>query len=396
MTLPLTATPSIYVISDFRDGWPPAAGPEPSVEEAAIRWQSCENPPGPVGDVRSERARLQVVGGYLERLPLACIRNGLADYAEIWHHWRPASGVPFRRDGPMLARRGFRLRDEQPPFASNDMLGFLHAHGAPHILCVWGLGVDDAILDACNRSFRIYNSIDAPALRVPPDISRRFDLVLTGAAWQTCEVQDRHPGMACAELPIGPEFADPETFRPLGLEKPYDLIYVAAAQPYKRHDLLFAALERLPRRIRTLCVFGYGEMANALRQQAADAGLAVDFIGPPGVPFAEVNRLMNLARIGIVCGIDDGAPAVLTEYMLAGLPVVANAGLACGLQYVTPTTGLITSPDRIDVTILDALARLGDFRPRETAVANWTWPHSVRRLAALLRRHREQNTSPPV
>jgi glycosyltransferase involved in cell wall biosynthesis len=384
--IPLTAAPSIYVISDFRDGWPPSPEPESSPEQAAARWRRTGDPPGPVGDVAAERDRLAVVGGYLERLPLACVKHGLADHAEIWSYWRPSSPAPFQRDGALLARRGFHIHEDRPPFHSSDMLGFVRAFGAPHILCVWGLGVDAALLDACGASFKIYNSIDAPALRVPQEVSEKFDLVLTGADWQTREVQARHPGMACAELPIGPEFADPETFRPLGLEKPYDLIYVAAAQPYKRHDILFAALEKLPRDIRTLCVFGYGEMGDALRQQAARAGLAVDFVGPPGVGFAEVNRLMNLARIGLVCGIDDGAPAILTEYMLAGLPVLANAGLRCGLQYITPQTGMAADPDRFDQGIRDILGRHASFNPRQTVLDNWTWPHSVRRLENLMRR----------
>jgi hypothetical protein len=45
---------------------------------------------------------------------------------------------------------------------------------------------------------------------------------------------------------------------------------------------------------------------------------------------------MNRARFGVVCGIDDGAPTILTEYMLAGLPVFANADLRCGLQFILP------------------------------------------------------------
>ena len=48
--------------------------------------------------------------------------------------------------------------------------------------------------------------------------------------------------MLTAVMPIGPEFASPDTFFPLGLEKIYDVIYVAAAQAYKRHDILFDAL----------------------------------------------------------------------------------------------------------------------------------------------------------
>ena len=315
--VPLCPTRMIVAISDFRDGWPPADTGEPTVREARDAYRRGDlgpaphTPGRPTGDV-------PVLGGYLERLPLACIAAGLVDRAEIWHHWRPSSPAPFERDNAVLARRAFRIGADEPPFRSNSMTGFVEAFGAPHILCVWGLGVDAALLDACDASFKIYNSIDAPALRVPPEVSARFDLVLTAAEWQSADVRARHPDMPCAVLPIGPDFADPQTFRPLGLDKPYDVIYVAAAQPYKRHDILFDALGRAPRRLKALCVFGYGELADDLRRRASAEGLDIDFVGPPGVPFAEVNRLMNLAKVGVVCGIDDGGPAILTEYMLAG------------------------------------------------------------------------------
>ena len=185
-------------------------------------------------------------------------------------------------------------------------------------------------------------------------------------------------------MPIGPEFASPETFYPLGLEKIYDVIYVAAAQPYKRHDILFEALARLPRSICALCVCGYGELGSELRDRAAELELAVDFIGPPGVAIEEVNRLMNLARIGVVCGVDDGAPAILTEYMLAGLPVLANASLRCGLQYITPLTGRTALADEFHIVLMEMLQGETEFRPRETALENWTWSHTIPKLAALV------------
>lgn len=374
--------PSIVVIGDLVEGWPPREEPGIGVEDAEWHWREAGDGFGPVGDAAAERESLRVVGGYLERLPLACVQAGFVDHAEIWHHWRGREPRPFRREGPLLARRAFRIADERAPYASNDMLGFLCAHGAPHVLVVLGLGVDEAILRACGRSLKIYNSIDAPALRVPPEVSRHFDLVLTGAEWQSEVVRERHPGMATAIMPIGPEFADPETFRPLGTAKDYDLVYVAAAQPYKRHDILFDALERLPKSIRALCVSGYGEMAEDLRRQAGERGLCVDFVGPPGVPFSEVNALMNRARIGLVCGIDDGAPAILTEYMLAGLPVLANERLSCGLQFITPETGRTASAETFAEAIADMLAGLDRFRPREVALERWIWPHTVARLMA--------------
>jgi len=332
-----------------------------------------------------------VVGGYLERLPLAAVHSGLVDFAEIWHHTTEQVGL-YRQDRAHLSRRVFPLRHPQAPFHSDTMLDFIQRHGAPRILCVWGLGVSEDILEACADSIIIYNSIDAPALRVSPEISRHFDLVLTGAQWQSDVVGERHPDLATAILPIGPEFASPATFYPLDTSKPYDVIYVAAAQAYKRHDVLFAALARAPRPLKALCVMGYGEDADRLRHQAAELGLDVDFIGPPGVDYPEVNRLMNLAKVGVVCGRDDGAPAILTEYMLAGLPVVANADLACGLQYILPETGLVASEDRFAEAIVEAIDNAERFSPRQAVIDRWAWPRSMSRLAPLLRKARAHHT----
>ena len=370
----LTAMPSIVVISDRVEHRGPAADP-------STNWRALapEMRPWPA-DVVEPQA---VTGGYLERLPLACIAAGLAEQAEIWHH-RSGGEAWFQRAGPRLAYRSFALPDARPPFDNPDMLAFVHAFGAPHILVVYGLGVAPALLAACADSLILYNSIDAPSLRVPPEVSARFDLVLTGAQWQSDEVVARHPGMATAILPVGPEFAAIDLFRPLGIPKDYDLIYVAAAQAYKRHDILFDALGRLPRDVRALCLFGYGELADELRADARRRGLSIDFVGPPGVPFDEVNRLMNRARFGVVCGRDDGAPAILTEYMLAGLPVLANAELACGRQYILPETGMLAAPDRFAEAIQTMRSNWDRFRAREAALSRWTWPHGIARLRHLI------------
>jgi glycosyltransferase involved in cell wall biosynthesis len=332
-----------------------------------------------LGSVRD----VPVIGGYLERLPLAAVHAGLADHAEIWHHQR-GEAIATAAQEPNLIRRAFPLSHDGAPFHSDTMIDFVRQHGAPRILAVWGLGVSEEVLEACSGSFIIYNSIDAPALRVPPEVSRHFDLVITGAEWQSREVTDRHPYMPTVIMPIGPEFASAETFFPvLDAEKRYDVIYVAAAQPYKRHDILFDALARSPRPLRALCVMGYGEDADRLREEARSRGLDIDFVGPPGVSHAEVNGLMNHARVGVVCGVDDGAPAILTEYMLAGLPVVANSALRCGLQYILPQTGIAVPAERFEHGIIEAIERT-DFLPRQTVLDRWTWPHSISRLAELI------------
>ena len=367
---PLART--IVVISDLVEGnMPPdwVVEPEPGV-------------PAPV-DTEGLRPGLAVTGGYLERLPLACVKAGLADRVEIWHHLEPHLPHRYRVEHDLLVRRAFPLDERGPPVVSGAMRRHVETLGAPALLVVLGLGVDAGVLDACATSRIIYNSIDAPALRVPDNLATRFDLVLTGAQWQSDEVERRVPGIRTAILPIGPEFAATDLFRPLDEPKRYDVIYVAAAQPSKRHDILFDALARLPG-VTALCVFGYGELADPLRERAAREGLAIDFVGPPGVGFDEVNRLMHTARIGVGCGVDDGAPAILTEYMLAGLPVLANAELSCGRQYIVPETGSTATAEHFALGIRALLERAPAMDPRSVVLERWTWPQSVERLRELL------------
>ena len=93
---------------------------------------------------------------------------------------------------------------------------------------------------------------------------------------------------------------------------------------------------------------------------------------------------MNLARVGVVCGVDDGAPAILTEYMLAGLPVLANERLACGLQFITPQTGRAVRAEDFGKALVEILDRLEQFDPRGVALGNWTWASTVRQLVTCL------------
>ena len=345
--------------------------------------------------VRTPPTAKSVVGGYLERLPLATVAAGICDTAEIWSFSGRDMPDAFdsaprlydehqqiqSRNSAGITRRVFRADGHDAPYGSTDALAHLRYNGAPEILCVWGLGVDEELLSACSESLKVYNSIDAVSIRIPPEVSRHFDLFLTGAEWQSEEIRARHPNALCAVLPIGPEFASDTTFYPTGSTKDFDVVYVAATQPYKRHDLMLDTLERLPF-LRALCVSGYGHLTDDLRRDAEARGLSIDWMGP--LDHDAVNLAINRARVGLVCGVEDGAPAILTEYMLAGLPVLANAGLRCGLQYIRPETGVAASEDRFADALRSLLERANTFDTRSVVQAQWTWHHSVRRFADLL------------
>lgn len=360
----------IVAISDYCTVAPPAP---PHVR------RRDETPPQRIG------TDVPVAGGYLERLPLAAVRSGLAEAAEVWSFTGGDDDPTGLTLSPLgLGERRFRADGHAAPYGSADMLDHIRAIGAPEILCVWGLGVTAEVLTACTESVILYNSLDVDGLRIPYEVSRHIDIFLTASPAQNEQVHARHPGALVAMLPVGPDFASPVSFFPLPEPKIFDVIYVAAAQPYKRHDILFDALSKLPQSIRGLCVMGYGEFAETFRKQAAEMGLDVTFVGPPGVSHAEVNRLMNRARIGLVCGVNDGAPAILTEYMLAGLPVLANSELACGLQYIRPDTGRTARADQFAEVMMQMLETPSNLTPRDVVLGNWTWPHSMARLAPLI------------
>ena len=247
------------------------------------------------------------------------------------------------------------------------------------------------LLERCAESVRVYNSIDAPALRIPEVISRHIDIFLTSAAWQSEEVRRRHPD-AIIEV-----HADRTGIRVAGDvlsdrcgQRTIDVIYVAAAQDYKRHDILFDAFAKLPAEIRGLCLFGYGENAERYRDEIERRGLNITCLGPPGVRYLEVNALMNRARIGVVCGEADGAPAILTEYMLAGLPVLANEALCCGLQFITPDTVSRCLPR--DFTPGSSLCSSGRpaMRPRDVVLEHWAWERTIARFSDVVERARQR------
>ncbi|SNR47889.1 glycosyltransferase [Paracoccus sediminis] len=372
----------IVAISDFCSQVPPSVPQNPVKDDG---WQPAF--------ARPDRSRsVAVTGGYLERLPLAAVAGGVVDHAEIWtfagrdgesdRDARRPLGTPDPLN-PVLTRRVFRA-DGPAPYGSAEAVDFIRAVGPPDILCVWGLGVDAALLDACAASLKIYNSIDAPALRIPDGLAARFDLFLTGADWQSREIEARIPGARTLVLPIGPAFASGQTFFPTGADKDRDVVYVACAQPYKRHDILFDAMARRPG-TRGLLVVGYGHQTDEFRDRAAREGLDLDIVGPPAISHDEVNRQINRARVGVVCGEDDGAPAILTEYQLAGLPVLANARLSCGLQFITPETGIAAHEGADFAEALDRLLRdHARYDPRDVALSRWGWRPSMARLADTL------------
>ena len=72
--------------------------------------------------------------------------------------------------------------------------------------------------------------------------------------------------------------------------------------------------------------------------------------------------------------------------MLAGLPVLANSRLRCGLHYVTPETGRVADEEAFPRALCDLIDAAPALRPRDVVLARWVWAHSVHRLRSVLAR----------
>lgn len=74
---------SMIVISDFLDDSRPDQ--KHSKEYHLKKWRDRH---GSALSLPVKPRVMDVQGGYLQRLPLACINAGIVDRAEIWHHTR--------------------------------------------------------------------------------------------------------------------------------------------------------------------------------------------------------------------------------------------------------------------------------------------------------------------
>jgi hypothetical protein len=333
-----------------------------------------------------------VVGPPAERFALAALRAGLCDAAEIWT--LAGAGAPYdggvkSAAGAGLVRRRLRGQGASP---SADALSCVDIHGVPELLLVLDPRVDETLLVRCRDSLRIYAcGAETPPL-VPTRIARHIDLFLAADERQAEALRGLHPRVPAAALSLETEFAATESFFPTGAPKDFDVICIAPAEDDARHDILFDAFAKLPPGLRGLCVFAEGALADLLRDQIERRRLDITCIGPPGVAPSVLNALMNRARIGVVCRERAGAPAALTEQMLAGLPVLANAEFGRGLRHIRPETGAVAAPARFHEGILDLLARAPTLAPREVAAARWGWRASTARLAELLEAARRRKS----
>ena len=202
-------------------------------------------------------------------------------------------------------------------------------------------------------------------------------------------------------------WVDHRLFRPLpGVEKDIDIAMVAGWGAYKRHYAFFSALSRLRRqghRPRVLLV-GYAVdwTKETVLNQARYYGVADQLEVVEGVPYEQVNDVINRAKIHVLWSRKEGIPRAIVECMFAGVPSIVREGLNYGYKYpfINEQTGAFSDEESLPRRILELLERSGEMRPRAWVLENMSCQRATEVLSTTLGQwcaaHGEPWTETPV
>ncbi|WP_179959370.1 glycosyltransferase [Marinobacter changyiensis] len=185
-------------------------------------------------------------------------------------------------------------------------------------------------------------------------------------------------GANLVPVDIGPSWwVDHRMFRPLPeIAKRFDLIMVAAWDPFKRHHALFRALRQLARRGRPIQVAlaGYSTTTNAERilELADYYGVRSSLTIFDKVPPNQVADLFRQSRLNLLWSRFEGNNRAIIEGMFCDVPVIVRAGHNYGEHYfyINDETGRFATEAELPDTIMAMLDQAERFEPR-AFVGEW-------------------------
>jgi len=121
------------------------------------------------------------------------------------------------------------------------------------------------------------------------------------------------------------------------LEGRFPLVYLAHFCKLKGHEYLLRVAKLVVKRFPN-CIFvltGEGPLLGHMRLLAAELGIANHVLFVGRLPMAQVLALLHRCRIGLVSSLSETFSSIITEYLLADLPVIStDVGFALDLARV--------------------------------------------------------------
>jgi hypothetical protein len=201
---------------------------------------------------------------------------------------------------------------------------------------------------------------------------------------------------------LGPcDWVDPRVSASfIGSPKLYDIVVNANWAAWKRHQVLFAALRKLPPTLRVALIGGSldGGTVERIFRLARYYGVEKQLTAFQFIPFVEVMRVVSSSRCAVLLSLKEGANRALSESMFCDVPVLLLDEHVGGIRKnVVPETGVIAPESQLPGALPRLLASAGRVRPREWALANISCVVSTSvlesRLREVVRREGEEWTT---
>lgn len=189
------------------------------------------------------------------------------------------------------------------------------------------------------------------------------------------------------------EWVDPAIFHPReqGREATYDVVMIAAWDPYKRHEVFFRAAARLKRERNLslrIALIGYSigwtraHVEGLLRRY----GLEDDCTIYEMIPHDEVARIVADSKVSLLLSRREGANRAIYESMFCNTPIIVyrhNRG--SNLDHVNEHTGLLADDDELASSIVHVLDHAEEFDPRKWALENVGYLNATKKVNDALR-----------
>lgn len=261
---------------------------------------------------------------------------GRADHVEFWDYATEPS-TAYHSNGVL------RVMFANP----EDVAAYVDRHGPPDLFVNHGRG-GLAILEGLRgRSFRVH--VPALTTGTVPDWKSSAECFLVDRAEDLDE-------RSMLYVPV----VHTAKIRPGGAVKQRDFVYLAAAYPGKRHDLLLDA-------VRGTELTGHLHPVDGTLLDLRDTRVTTSNWNERAVV-----GLLQTSRIAVYPGDRTSNPAAMWECVAAGLPIVVSEAIAGGKHLVVSgVTGEIAPEGCLVETMRAVLDDLDSYRPRQHFEEHW-------------------------
>lgn len=254
-------------------------------------------------------------------------------YGEVWY-WGGKRQVQYADN---FVERWVPSFDKSNPIFIPDVI--FARGGFPHY---------DGILGRL-PGFKIYYG--AGRRHVPQTRFRNYNLILTDSHKQLRDIQKTFKTPSSIFLKPAAE----NIFKPLSLEKEFDVIFVGneAKDDKKGHHY---ALSSIPKDKSVVCV---GIASGKMRSKYP----RVKFTG--WVPRKTIPKYYARARVSLICASTvDSCPRVIPESLACGCPLMVLDSVKFWKQkYITPRTGILFNKSELPGKLAEMLSQLDSFDP---------------------------------